>query len=64
MSKTAQFTPEQMKHFEAYEDVRARGHFNMFDPRARMITGLSREDFLFVMDNFEALQHQHREQAA
>jgi len=40
----------------AYEEVRASGLFNMFDPNARISTGLAREEFLFVMKNYDALK--------
>jgi PAS domain-containing protein len=38
--------------FQAYEEVRKRGRFNMFDPRARELTGLSREDYLNIISNY------------
>lgn len=57
MSK--QFTFIQIQNYLTYEDVRSRGAYNMFDPRARQITGLSREDYIFVMDNYLALEAQH-----
>lgn len=50
------FTPQQLQHWVKYEKVRASGRFNMFDPRAISATGLVKEDFLFVMQNFDELE--------
>jgi hypothetical protein len=54
------FTPQQLKHFAAYEKVRSSNRYNMMDPRARRATGMERDDFLFVIENFEALQFEYR----
>lgn len=50
------FTAEQIKAWRAYEHVRKRGAYNMFDPRARKATKLSDEDYLFCMKHFSALK--------
>lgn len=42
--------------WEAYEDVRQSGRFNMFDPRARRTSGLSRERYLFVLKNYSEIK--------
>ena len=52
----APFTFEQLMAYRAYEEVRRRGLFNMFDPNARLSTGLSREDYMFVMKNYDQLR--------
>jgi hypothetical protein len=57
-----EFTKQQLKDFEAYERVRVRGLYNMFDPRARESIGLSKERYLFVMDNYSALKIAFKEQ--
>lgn len=49
------FTPQQLSNFKRYLDIQKRGRYNMFDPRARQLTGLERDDYIFVMDNYEAL---------
>ena len=54
--KEAKFTPEQLRQFRRYEQVRAGGRFNMFDPRARAATGLSGDEYFFVIDNYDALR--------
>lgn len=58
MSTTTQhqFTKDQLADYLLYEEVRASGAYNMFDPRARASTGLSRDEYRFVMDNFTALR--------
>lgn len=52
------FTNEEIENWRAYEEVRASGAYNMFDPRARQLTGLSRADYGFAMDNYSALKAQ------
>ena len=50
------FTTEQLKNFRKYEKVRQSGCWNMFDPQARQKTGLTKEDYLFVMKNYSELR--------
>lgn len=50
------FTQQQRDNWAAYEKVRLRGRFNMFDPKARQLTGLGRDEYLFVMENYVALR--------
>lgn len=52
----SKFTPQQLKHWQRYEKVRAKGRWNMFDHAARLATGLDREEYLFVMQNYEELE--------
>ena len=49
------FTEKDIKNLKAYEKVRQSGRFNMVDPRAAQASGLSSEDYSFVMKNFKAL---------
>lgn len=51
-----QFTQEQLHDFECYESVRASGAFNMFDPNAKRLTGLSCKRYSFVMRNYSELR--------
>ena len=53
------FTQEQLAMYEAYEEVRAGGQYNMFDPRARRAAGLTEDEYLFVMENFSELRAVH-----
>jgi len=50
------FTEQQIKDWRAYEKVRAGGRWNMFFPQARAATGLTSDEYSFVMDNFDALK--------
>jgi hypothetical protein len=52
------YSPENIKHWHAYEKVRAQNKFNMFDPAARKATKLDRDNYLFVMKNFDELKVQ------
>lgn len=49
-------TEKQIQDYLKYEHVRQRGLFNMFDPRARHVAGLTKEECVFVMDNYDTLQ--------
>lgn len=51
-----EFTQAQIATWVAYEAVRAEGDYNMFDPRARQLTGLTKDEYTFVMTNFSALK--------
>lgn len=53
------FTPEQLEHYVAYEQIKLSGEYNMFDPRAAQATGLSRYEYLFVMDHYDGLRKQY-----
>lgn len=59
----ARFTPEQIRHWYKYEGVRQEGLFNMFDPNATALTGLTREEYLFVMSNYSELELQAQHDA-
>lgn len=50
------FTKTQLAAFRAYEIVRKSGRFNMFDPRARQATGLSDDNYSFVMKYYTDLR--------
>lgn len=56
---TPTFTKEQIANYKAYERVRASCRYNMYDPRARQAASLTKEEYSFVMQNFEALQEQY-----
>ncbi len=49
-------TDAQLAAYRAFERVRASSKYNMFDPRALLATGLTRDEFLYVMENFDALR--------
>lgn len=41
--------------FQAYEEVRKRGRFNMYDPNALRLTGLDKETYLGIMKYYTEL---------
>ena len=51
--------------FEAYEEVRLGGEYNMFDPRARDLAQefceeeISRGDWVHMIKNYSELKEQH-----
>lgn len=54
------FTPDQIANWEAFERVRKSGVINMFDiSTGSMLSGLSRDEYLFCMKNYSELQHQY-----
>lgn len=50
------FTNDEIENWCAFEDVRSSGAYNMYDPRARELTGLSEIDYCFTMHNYSALR--------
>lgn len=59
-----QFTNEQISHFRAYERVRSGGRYNMWDYRAIIATGLTQEQYFFVMGSYDQLSQQAQALAA
>jgi hypothetical protein len=58
------FTKHQIKAFRFYEQVRESGHYNMFDSRARLASGLTKDEYLFVMENYSELKDASESAAA
>lgn len=56
MTDTPKFTEEDLSNWLQYESVRSSGLFHMFDSRARQKTGLSNDEYSFVMRNYSALK--------
>ena len=56
MSDTPKFTEEDLSNWLQYESVRSSGLFTMSDSRARQKTGLSKDEYAFVMKNYSALK--------
>ena len=44
-----------------YEVVRLQGHYNMFDPRARLETGLSEEDYKYIIKEYSNFMEKYPE---
>jgi len=57
------FTPKQISNWRKYEKVRQSGRWNMFFPKTRAATKLSREDYSFVMENFVELKESAEKEA-
>ena len=51
-----EFTEQQRKNFAKYVRVQISGRYSMFDPRARAATGMDEDEYLFVMENYDALK--------
>jgi hypothetical protein len=62
--KIHEFTYEQIRNWRAYERVRVRDQYNMFDPRARRATGLSPEAYSFTLQHYSELRDAHVAQQA
>jgi hypothetical protein len=58
------YTDKEIKAFRAYESIRRAGLYNMFDARARLATGLTKEEYLFVMENYSELKEASEARAA
>lgn len=52
----ATFTAQELKNFRAYVKVQRSQRFNMLDPRAAQAAGLTREEVVFIIDNYAALE--------
>ena len=50
--------------FNQFVEVRDGGHYNMFDPSARAETTLSKEQWIAIMRNFEALDRKFNAEAS
>ena len=53
---TTTFTPKQLANFKHYVRIQQSGMFNMFDPRARLMTTMDRDEFIFCMEHYNALE--------
>lgn len=57
-AKTKPFTNDELAQYDAFEEVRLQGDYNMASGEARRATGLSRDEYTFVIKNFSELQKQ------
>ena len=46
--------------FDAYEKVRVSGKYNMFDERAMKESGLTKKDYLYVMEHYSELASKYK----
>lgn len=52
------FTPARMRDFKAFRGVQNKGKYNVLDPRARILMGIEVDDFVFILDNYDAMEAQ------
>ena len=50
---TITITPEQ---FESYVEIQEMGAYNMFDPRARELTDMTKAEWVYIMKNYSELK--------
>lgn len=53
------YTKEKQKRmYNSYERVRTEGRFNMFSKEAQICTGLTREEYVYVMEHYSELRNE------
>jgi hypothetical protein len=57
------YTEQQLNNWRIYEDIRQCGMFNMFDPRARQMTAMSKSEWVFCIEHYNDLKR-HATQGA
>lgn len=50
------FTQQQLRDWKMYERVRKSSRWNMFDPKARKMSGLDSAAYEFTMSNYVELR--------
>ena len=58
-----EFTFIELANFRKYEEVRENGLYNMFSPQAQESTGLTENEYIFVMENYTGLRALHSARA-
>ena len=53
-----EITKEQ---FEEYVEIQETGMFNMFSPRAREMSSLSKKEWVYIISNYEELESKYKE---
>jgi hypothetical protein len=56
MENETTFTRKQINNFKNYEIIRKSGSHNMFSSQARLASGLTKDDYAFVMSNYSDLK--------
>ena len=51
-------TAAQIENWKEYEAVRVEGRFNMLDPNARALTGLTRDEYRYCLTHYTTLKAQ------
>ena len=45
------------EQWNEYREVQMSGEFNMYDPNARAMTDLSKDEWLYIMKNYSSLKN-------
>jgi hypothetical protein len=53
---TMTYTEKEIDNWRDYEEVRQSGLYNVFDSQARASTGLTKDEYFFVMHNYTELK--------
>jgi len=48
------------KQYEEYLQVQQEGLYNMFDTRARQMTSLTKEQWIYIMSNYGKLEKKYK----
>lgn len=54
--KRIRFYPKQLENWKRVERVRTNTRWDMHSREARIVSGLKEEQYLFVLNNYEALE--------
>ena len=47
------------EQFKEYRRVQDSGMFNMFDPQAREMTSLDRDEWIYIISNYDELEAEY-----
>jgi len=54
-----EYTKEDLERmYNSYEDVRTEGRFNMFSKEAQICTGLTKKEYIYVMEHYSELRNE------
>ena len=45
--------------FESFVSVQMEGRYNMFSPQARMLTGLDKDTYFAIIQNYDLLEEKY-----
>lgn len=51
-------TTKQLNQWREYEEVRQEGMYNMFDQNARLMTEMTRAEWVYCMTHYDTLKAQ------
>ena len=59
MKDTTMLVTVSKDDFNSFLDVRNSGDYNMYDPNARAMTGLTKQEWIHIMKNYSELKTKH-----